>query len=231
MTHPTSCPIDPFDACLQAELRNAKPAHDELGGGHHTASIYEDAPLFLSQIDETYTNIQEEEVGLIPSRTEQLREKQDPWQQMASEVNPFADDFWTTAWYVTFCFCFLGGAFWQFSARVPISARAHVHTKSASHPHAYQRCGAGWLCAYQRAMWSWSIACLRSDILRFGFRLSPCRYWKIYAVIQAPVFVALVLTIPVVDFEEEGQRWCRPLNVMHLVTCPVFVCLGGGFGV
>ena len=98
------------------------------------------------------------------------------------------------------------------------------------------------------AMWCWLVVCLpASDVVlvdcvltvrystfrlsAFGFRLPPCRYWKIYAVIQAPVFVALVLTIPVVDFEEEGQRWCRPLNVMHLVTCPVFVCLGGGFGV
>lgn len=53
-------------------------------------------------------------------------------------------------------------------------------------------------------------------------------YWKIYAFLRAPVFISLVLTIPVVDFEEEGQRWCKPLNVLHIFLCPVFVCFGGG---
>jgi sodium/potassium/calcium exchanger 6 len=141
----------------EAERKQVQASHDALDGdgdqAARNASIYEDETPDLSQIEETYTNIEAEGIGLIPSRTEQLREKQDPWQQMANEINPFSEDFWTTAW-----------------------------------------------------------------------------YWKVYAVVQAPVFVALVLTIPVVDFEEEGQRWCRPLNIMHLITCPIFVCFGGGFG-
>eukprot|EP00040_Diaphanoeca_grandis_P022589 m.121796 g.121796 ORF g.121796 m.121796 type:complete len:803 (+) comp28879_c0_seq2:256-2664(+) len=54
-------------------------------------------------------------------------------------------------------------------------------------------------------------------------------YWKIFAIVRAPIYVSLVLTIPVVDFEEEGQRWCRPLNSLHLLLCPLFIVLGLNF--
>ena len=44
-----------------------------------------------------------------------------------------------------------------------------------------------------------------------------CRYWKIYYLIRAPIFWLLVLTVPIVDYEEEDHRWNRPLNTMHCI--------------
>eukprot|EP00041_Stephanoeca_diplocostata_P030894 m.945765 g.945765 ORF g.945765 m.945765 type:complete len:784 (+) comp23845_c0_seq34:233-2584(+) len=40
-------------------------------------------------------------------------------------------------------------------------------------------------------------------------------YWKVYGVVRAPIYMLLVLTVPIVDFEEDNNRWCRPLNSMH----------------
>eukprot|EP00035_Acanthoeca_spectabilis_P011758 m.207077 g.207077 ORF g.207077 m.207077 type:complete len:1066 (-) comp15442_c0_seq1:261-3458(-) len=42
-------------------------------------------------------------------------------------------------------------------------------------------------------------------------------YWKIYGLVRAPIFMLLVLTVPIVDYDEPDHRWCRPLNTMHCV--------------
>lgn len=46
---------------------------------------------------------------------------------------------------------------------------------------------------------------------------------KIYDVVTFPVRFVLVLTVPVVDYENAKNNWCRPLNALHCVTAPFFV--------
>lgn len=45
---------------------------------------------------------------------------------------------------------------------------------------------------------------------------------KVYDVVAFPLRFALVLTVPVVDYEDAQDNWCRPLNTLHCVTAPVF---------
>lgn len=46
---------------------------------------------------------------------------------------------------------------------------------------------------------------------------------KIYDIVTFPVRFVLVLTVPVVDYENAKNNWCRPLNALHCVTSPLFV--------
>lgn len=48
---------------------------------------------------------------------------------------------------------------------------------------------------------------------------------KIYDVVTFPVRFVLVLTVPVVDYENTKDNWCRPLNALHCVTSPFFVVI------
>ncbi|UYV71769.1 SLC8B1 [Cordylochernes scorpioides] len=42
-------------------------------------------------------------------------------------------------------------------------------------------------------------------------------------VFQSPVYLVLTLTVPVVDYENYKNNWCRWLNVIHCVTVPLFL--------
>ncbi|XP_077544276.1 mitochondrial sodium/calcium exchanger protein-like [Haemaphysalis longicornis] len=44
---------------------------------------------------------------------------------------------------------------------------------------------------------------------------------KAYDMLTLPIYLALVLTIPVVDRENRRDNWSRPLNALHCVTGPV----------
>lgn len=46
-------------------------------------------------------------------------------------------------------------------------------------------------------------------------------YWKIYAIVRAPIYMLLVLTVPIVDFEDDRNRWSKPLNTLHCLTAPL----------
>ncbi|GIY22109.1 hypothetical protein CDAR_223002 [Caerostris darwini] len=48
---------------------------------------------------------------------------------------------------------------------------------------------------------------------------------KIFDVIKAPVCCLLILTVPVVDYENDKNNWCKPLNLIHVITAPMFVIL------
>ncbi|XP_055926230.1 mitochondrial sodium/calcium exchanger protein-like isoform X2 [Argiope bruennichi] len=51
------------------------------------------------------------------------------------------------------------------------------------------------------------------------------RKWlsKIFELIKAPICCLLILTVPVVDYENDKNNWCRPLNIIHIYTAPMFV--------
>lgn len=55
----------------------------------------------------------------------------------------------------------------------------------------------------------------------------PDRGWKgrIFEVLKAPICFLLILTIPVVDYENEKNNWCRPLSVIHCIAAPMFTLL------
>ncbi|XP_064465858.1 mitochondrial sodium/calcium exchanger protein-like [Ornithodoros turicata] len=60
------------------------------------------------------------------------------------------------------------------------------------------------------------------------------QHWlcKVYDVVTFPIYLVLVLTIPVVDRENRRNNWCRPLNTLQCVTSPlVIVFLFGGWHV
>lgn len=44
---------------------------------------------------------------------------------------------------------------------------------------------------------------------------------KVYDILTLPIYLVLVLTIPVVDRENRRDNWSRPLNALHCVTGPV----------
>ncbi|KAH9363143.1 hypothetical protein HPB48_011889 [Haemaphysalis longicornis] len=46
---------------------------------------------------------------------------------------------------------------------------------------------------------------------------------KVYDMVTFPLRFVLVLTVPVVDYENAKDNWCRPLNALHCVTAPLFV--------
>lgn len=46
---------------------------------------------------------------------------------------------------------------------------------------------------------------------------------KVYDMATFPLRFVLLLTVPVVDYENAKNNWCRPLNALHCVTAPLFV--------
>ncbi|GIX84388.1 hypothetical protein CEXT_432212 [Caerostris extrusa] len=48
---------------------------------------------------------------------------------------------------------------------------------------------------------------------------------KIFDVIKGSVCCLLILTVPVVDYENDKNNWCKPLNLIHVITAPMFVIL------
>ncbi|XP_076864258.1 mitochondrial sodium/calcium exchanger protein [Brachyhypopomus gauderio] len=48
--------------------------------------------------------------------------------------------------------------------------------------------------------------------------------WKGLKLIQLPFEFVLLLTVPLVDVDEEDHNWKRPLNCLHLITAPL-VCV------
>ncbi|CAL1265196.1 unnamed protein product [Larinioides sclopetarius] len=53
------------------------------------------------------------------------------------------------------------------------------------------------------------------------------RKWpsKIFEIIKAPICCLLILTVPVVDYENDKYNWCRPLNIIHIFSAPMFMIL------
>ncbi|KAG8173252.1 hypothetical protein JTE90_001181, partial [Oedothorax gibbosus] len=52
--------------------------------------------------------------------------------------------------------------------------------------------------------------------------------FKLFDIIKAPVYFLLIITIPVVDYENDKNNWCRPLNIIHIFTSPAFVLFALG---
>ncbi|XP_063171593.1 mitochondrial sodium/calcium exchanger protein [Candoia aspera] len=64
------------------------------------------------------------------------------------------------------------------------------------------------------------------------WRRKPC-YWKLFKAFRIPVEVVLLLTVPIVDLDQEGQNWRRPLNCLHLITGPltcILILKSGTYG-
>eukprot|EP00056_Hartaetosiga_gracilis_P005052 m.80796 g.80796 ORF g.80796 m.80796 type:complete len:729 (-) comp12032_c0_seq5:116-2302(-) len=55
-------------------------------------------------------------------------------------------------------------------------------------------------------------------------------FGKMYLIFSTPITVALRFTTPVVDYEEEGQNWVQYLQMLQLITSPVFFVFATGFG-
>lgn len=54
---------------------------------------------------------------------------------------------------------------------------------------------------------------------------------KVYEIAKAPIYFAITLTCPVVNYEEEeSHNWCRYLQILQLVTAPVSVVFLVRFG-
>ncbi|XP_054714311.1 mitochondrial sodium/calcium exchanger protein-like [Uloborus diversus] len=51
---------------------------------------------------------------------------------------------------------------------------------------------------------------------------------KIFEIAKAPVCFLLIITVPVVDYENDKNNWCRPLNIIHCFTAPMFVIIALG---
>ncbi|TFK04721.1 Sodium/potassium/calcium exchanger 6, mitochondrial [Platysternon megacephalum] len=49
-------------------------------------------------------------------------------------------------------------------------------------------------------------------------------YWRFLKVFKMPVEFVMLLTVPVVDPDQEDHNWKRPLNCLHLITSPL-VCI------
>ena len=52
---------------------------------------------------------------------------------------------------------------------------------------------------------------------------------RILTWLQTPVVLALTLLVPVVNHTAPRHGWCRPLNALHCLTCPLF-CLAATQG-
>ncbi|XP_077533776.1 mitochondrial sodium/calcium exchanger protein-like [Haemaphysalis longicornis] len=50
------------------------------------------------------------------------------------------------------------------------------------------------------------------------------------SIFKIPVFFTLAITTPVVDLTKRNNNWCRPLNVIHCITAPVFLVFVFGLG-
>ncbi|XP_075754329.1 mitochondrial sodium/calcium exchanger protein [Pelodiscus sinensis] len=55
------------------------------------------------------------------------------------------------------------------------------------------------------------------------WRRKSC-YWRLFKIFKMPVEFVMLLTVPVVDPDQEDQNWKRPLNCLHLITSPL-VCI------
>eukprot|EP00039_Didymoeca_costata_P021051 m.343244 g.343244 ORF g.343244 m.343244 type:complete len:751 (+) comp22547_c0_seq1:366-2618(+) len=55
-------------------------------------------------------------------------------------------------------------------------------------------------------------------------------YWKIYAIMQAPILLFMTITIPVVDLDVHDRNWKQYLQALQCFTAPVFAVAGAGFG-
>eukprot|EP00049_Salpingoeca_infusionum_P006060 m.100790 g.100790 ORF g.100790 m.100790 type:complete len:697 (-) comp13183_c0_seq3:4403-6493(-) len=53
---------------------------------------------------------------------------------------------------------------------------------------------------------------------------------KMYLILSAPITVALTITTPVVDFEEQGENWRQYLTMIQCVVSPLFFVFGSGLG-
>uniref|UniRef100_A0A671ETK2 Solute carrier family 8 member B1 n=1 Tax=Rhinolophus ferrumequinum TaxID=59479 RepID=A0A671ETK2_RHIFE len=65
------------------------------------------------------------------------------------------------------------------------------------------------------------------------WRYKPA-YWKVLKVFKLPVEFLLLLTVPLVDPDQEDRNWKRPLNCLHLVISPLVLVLtlqSGAYGV
>uniref|UniRef100_A0A8C0IRC0 Solute carrier family 8 member B1 n=1 Tax=Chelonoidis abingdonii TaxID=106734 RepID=A0A8C0IRC0_CHEAB len=58
---------------------------------------------------------------------------------------------------------------------------------------------------------------------RRKWRRKSC-YWRFLKVFKMPVEFVMLLTVPVVDPDQEDHNWKRPLNCLHLITSPL-VCI------
>ncbi|KAH1180435.1 hypothetical protein KIL84_009271 [Mauremys mutica] len=58
---------------------------------------------------------------------------------------------------------------------------------------------------------------------RRKWRRKSC-YWRFLKVFKLPVEFVMLLTVPVVDPDQEDHNWKRPLNCLHLITSPL-VCI------
>lgn len=65
------------------------------------------------------------------------------------------------------------------------------------------------------------------------WRYKPA-YWRVLKVFKLPVEFLLLLTVPLVDPDQEDRNWKRPLNCLHLVISPLVLVLtlqSGAYGV
>lgn len=53
---------------------------------------------------------------------------------------------------------------------------------------------------------------------------------RLLSYFKIPMYLVLSITTPVVDITKEKNNWCRPINVMHCITSPVFVTFAFGVG-
>lgn len=51
---------------------------------------------------------------------------------------------------------------------------------------------------------------------------------RLLDIIKAPVRLFLIITVPVIDYENDKDNWCRLLGVIHCITAPMFILLGFG---
>nr|XP_042898109.1 mitochondrial sodium/calcium exchanger protein isoform X2 [Parasteatoda tepidariorum] len=63
------------------------------------------------------------------------------------------------------------------------------------------------------------------DILAWPDKTWP---FKIVDVIKAPICGLLIITVPVVDYENDKDNWCRPLCIIQCLTAPMFVVFALG---
>ncbi|KAM7312250.1 putative Na+/Ca2+ exchanger [Ixodes scapularis] len=55
----------------------------------------------------------------------------------------------------------------------------------------------------------------------------PSKSWysKVGDVCRAPIYFIMTITIPVVDYENDKNNWCRLLNSCHCVISPLFIVI------
>lgn len=53
---------------------------------------------------------------------------------------------------------------------------------------------------------------------------------RICNVVRAPLLLAAILTVPVVDYDRRNNNWCRLLNSLHCITAPLVLTLATRIG-